>query len=409
MRKVKTSLRNIVVDSLKQTPLEEKNFEIVERKGIGHPDTICDAIMDRVSVSLSKEYLERFGTIMHHNADKSLLVAGDTEPRFGGGIIRAPMLLIFGDRATSEVNGIKIPVNEIAIQAAKSWMKENLKFVDPEEHLRYQAELKPGSPELMDIFSRKGRVLGANDTSAAVGYAPMTQTETIVLQTERFINSPDFKKRFPMSGEDVKVMGLRKNGDLHLTVGMAFVDKYIESEDAYFKKKAEISDEISRFVRERTNFKNISIQLNTLDIAGRGVYGVYLTVLGTSAESGDSGQVGRGNRVNGVFPLNRPICSEAAAGKNPVSHVGKIYNLLTHHIANQVYNQVEGIREIYIWLLSKIGEPIDQPVIASAHVIMKEGAVFNVISHEIDRVIDYELEHIERFCEALAYGRLQIY
>lgn len=97
---MKTSLRNIVVDSLKQTPLEEKNFEIVERKGIGHPDTICDAIMDRVSVSLSKEYLERFGTIMHHNADKSLLVAGDTEPRFGGGIIRAPMLLIFGDRAT---------------------------------------------------------------------------------------------------------------------------------------------------------------------------------------------------------------------------------------------------------------------------------------------------------------------
>lgn len=402
-------MRNILVDSLKQTPLEEKNFEIVERKGIGHPDTICDAIMDRVSVSLSREYLEKFGDIMHHNADKSLLVAGDTEPRFGGGVVKAPMLLIFGDRATSEVSGVKIPVSEITIQAAKSWVKENLRFVDPEKHLRYQVELKPGSPELMDIFNRKGKVLGANDTSAAVGYAPMTQTETMVLQAERFINSPDFKKRFPMAGEDVKVMGLRKNSDLHLTVGVAFVDKYVESEDAYFEMRTGMSDEILKFVRERTNFKNVSIQLNTLDAKGRGVYGTYLTVLGTSAESGDSGQVGRGNRVNGVFPLNRPLCSEAAAGKNPVSHAGKIYNLLTHHIANQVYNQVEGIREIYVWLLSKIGEPIDQPVIASAHVIMEEGAVFNDASHEINRVIDYELEHIDKFCEALAYGRLQIY
>jgi len=402
-------MRNILVDSLKQTPLDEKNFEIVERKGIGHPDTICDAIMDKVSVNLCKEYLEKFGAILHHNADKSLLVAGDTEPRFGGGQMKASMLLIFGDRATSDVNGVKIPVQEIAMQSAKSWIKENLRFVDPEKHLRYQVELKLGSPGLVDIFNRKGKFLGANDTSAAVGYAPMTQTETIVLQTERFINSPDFKKRFPMAGEDVKVMGLRKNGDLYLTIGTAFVDKYVENEDAYFKEKAEISDEIYRFVRERTTFKNVSVQLNTLDVMGRGVNGVYLTVLGTSAESGDSGQVGRGNRVNGVFPLNRPLCSEAAAGKNPVSHVGKIYNLLTHHIANQVYNQVEGIREIYVWLLSKIGEPIDQPAFATAHVVMKEGSSFSDASHGIEQVIDYELENIDKFCEALAFGRLQIY
>jgi S-adenosylmethionine synthetase len=194
-------MRNILIDNLKQTPLDEKNFEIVERKGIGHPDTTCDAIMDRVSVNLSKEYLEKSGAVMHHNADKSLLVAGNTELRFEGGRVKAPMLLIFGDRATSE----------------------------------------------------------------------------------------------------------------------------------------------------------------------------------------------------------------AAAGKNPVRHVGKIYNLLTHHIANQIYSQVEGIREVYVWLLSKIGEPIDQPAIATAHVIMKEGNTFSDATHKIQSVIDYELENIGKFCEALAYGRLQIY
>jgi len=397
-----------MIDCLKQTPLEEKNFEIVERKGIGHPDTICDAVMDRVSVNLSRVYLEKVGAIMHHNADKSLLVAGETEPRFGGGTFKEPMILILGDRATFEAKGVKIPVKEIAVDAAKSWIKENLR-INPEKHMRYQVELKPGSPELVDIFMRKGKVLGANDTSAAVGYAPMTRTEKMVLQTERFINSPDFKRRFPEAGEDVKVMGLRKNGDLHLTIGMAFVDKYVGSEEEYFQKKARILEEINKYVRKNSSFEKIDINLNTLDVKGRGVNGVYLTVLGTSAESGDSGQVGRGNRVNGVISLNRPLCSEAAAGKNPVSHVGKIYNLLTHHIANQIYKQVEGIREVYIWLLSKIGEPIDNPAIAAAHVIMKDGNTFNDASHEINRVIDYELENIDKFCEELAYGRLQIY
>jgi len=102
--------RNIIVEEFKQTPLEKQKFEIVERKGLGHPDTICDAILDQVSVRLSKEYLDRFGTIMHHNADKSFLVAGEVETKFGGGNVKQPMLLIFGDRATSQVDGIQIPV-----------------------------------------------------------------------------------------------------------------------------------------------------------------------------------------------------------------------------------------------------------------------------------------------------------
>jgi len=401
-------MRNILIDSLKQTPLEEQKLEIVERKGLGHPDSICDAIMDQVSVRLSREYLERIGAIMHHNADKSLLVAGEVETRFGGGLVKEPMLLIFGDRATFEAEGTGIPVKEIAVQTAEEWFKKNLRFVDPEKHVRYQVELKPGSPELVDIFKRKGKVLGANDTSAAVGYAPMTKTEMIVLRTERYINSREFKKRFPGSGEDVKVMGLRKNNRLHLTVSMALVDRFVESERDYFMKKAEVLEEINRFVKADANFEEIVVDLNTLDVEGRGVNGVYLTVLGTSADGADSGQVGRGNRVNGVIPLNRPLCSEAAAGKNPVSHVGKIYNLLTHRIANHIYQQVPGIAEVYIWLLSQIGKPIDQPAIAAAQIVMKPKASIEDIRKEIEEVINLELENIDKFCMELAYGKIPI-
>jgi len=399
-------MRNIIVEDWKQTPLERQRIEIVERKGLGHPDSICDAIADQISIGLSKEYLKRAGTILHHNIDKSLLVAGETENRFKGGIVKQPILFVLGDRATSVIDGQKIDVHEIAINSAKNWFKKNMRFIDSDKHIKYQVEIKPGSVGLTDIFKRKGEVLGANDTSAAVGYAPMTRTEKIVLQTERYVNSPEFKKRFPESGEDVKIMAFRDKNDLKLTVAMAFVDKYISSEADYFEKKEKILEDINRYIAVNTNFDLVDVKLNTLDMKGRGMGGLYLTVLGTSADSGDSGQVGRGNRVNGLISLNRPFCSEAAAGKNPVSHVGKIYNFLTFRIAQKVCDQVKGIEEVYIWLLSKIGAPIDHPAVAAAQVVMKDDDNIGKTKQSINEVLDKELENIQEFCMELAEGKI---
>jgi S-adenosylmethionine synthetase len=367
---------------------------------------MCDAIADRISISLCKEYLKMAGTILHHNVDKSLLVAGETEARFNGGTIKQPMLFVIGDRATSEYNGEKIDTGEIAIKGAKTWFKQNMRFIDPEKHIKYQAELKPGSVGLMDIFKRKGKVLGANDTSAAVGYAPMTRTEKTVLAAERYLNSKEFKQRYPETGEDIKVMGFRNSNDLKLTVAMAFVDRFIDSEKDYFEKKEKILEEINRYVAVNTDFELVDAQLNTLDVQGRGLGGLYLTVLGTSADSGDSGQVGRGNRVNGLISLNRPFCSEAASGKNPVSHVGKIYNFLTFKIAQHVYGEIPELEEVYIWLLSKIGSPIDHPAVAAAQVVMKGNNHIDKVKHEINDVLDDELENIDKFCMELAEGKI---
>jgi len=399
--------RNIVVEELKTLPISEYKVEVVERKGLGHPDYISDAMMNEISVELSKEYLKRFGMILHHNIDKSLLVAGEAEQRFGGGIVLTPMLMVVGDRATFRVGDEEIPVKEIAIKTGKRWLKENLRFVDPDKHIKFQIELKEGSAALRDIFERKGKILGANDTSAAVGYAPLTPTERIVLETERFLNSKDFKKEHPECGEDIKVMGLRVHNELKLTIAMAFVDRFIDSEDEYFKRKAEITDRVYEFVKERVPFDKISVDINTLDRRGRGIAGLYLTVTGTSAENADCGQVGRGNRVNGIIPLNRPYSSEAAAGKNPVSHVGKIYNILAHKIASQIYNQVNGIKEVYIWLLSQIGVPVDQPAIAAAQVVMANGSIDDV-RKEINEVIDEEFANIDKFILDLAYGKYPV-
>jgi S-adenosylmethionine synthetase len=398
-------MKNILVAALEQVPLEKQRIEVVERKGLGHPDTMCDSIMNEVSVNLSKEYLEKTGSVLHHNIDKSLLAAGEVETRFKGGIVKKPMKLIFGDRATYKINEEEIPVEEIAVQTAKKWIKNNLRFVDPDKHVVYQIEIQPGSSALTDIFKRGGKVLDANDTSAAVGWAPLTKTETAVLKTENYLNSKAFKKRFPETGEDVKVMGFRKDDKLELTISMAFVDRFFNSESQYFKKKSEVLKDIKGYVKENNSFENIAIQLNTLDTPSRGIGGLYLTVLGTSADGADSGQVGRGNRVNGLISLNRPQCSEAAAGKNPVSHVGKIYNLLTFRIAEEISAQVPAAREVYVWLLSKIGHPIDQPTVAAVQIIPEKGVAFDKISREAEKVVCYELKNIDKFCMDLALGK----
>lgn len=146
------------------------------------------------------------------------------------------------------------------------------------------------------------------------------------------------------------------------------------------------------------------MHFDTLDDPARGMEGMYLSVLGTSAEDADSGEVGRGNRVNGVIALNRPASAEAAAGKNAVSHVGKIYNVLSHKIANEIYTQVPGIREVYVWLCSQIGAPIDQPIVASAQLILEPGVDLPLVSRRVTDTIDRELTDIGRFVEDLSEG-----
>jgi S-adenosylmethionine synthetase len=381
--------------------------EVVERKGRGHPDYICDAAMNQVSVELSKEYIKRFGHVLHHNADKSLLAAGRASLAFGGGRIDEPMLMVMGDRATYEFEGVEIPVKEIAENAARKWFKDNLRFVEPDKHVRFQNQLRKGSAELTDIFSRGKGILPANDTSAAVGYAPMSKLERLVLDTEMFLNSKEFKKQHPESGEDIKVMGLRTNDEFQFTVAMAFVDRFINSESEYLSRKKEITEELKAFIAERAG-KKFKVDLNTLDEQGRGIKGIYLTVLGTSAEDGDSGQVGRGNRVNGIIPLNRPISNEAAAGKNPVSHVGKIYNLLTHRIAGQIYKEVPGVEEVYVWLLSQIGKPIDKPKVVAVQFTGKDGADSKSIPLGINEVVEKEIDDIQSFCKLLIEGKIPV-
>lgn len=398
----------ILLQHLPHIPVHRQPMELVERKGLGHPDSMCDAIMEAISVALCQAYVEAAGQVLHHNLDKGLLVAGQTTPALGGGTVEVPMRLVIGDRATTQWNNHRIPVGDIAEATAREWLAAHLRFVEPQQHLVIQNELRPGSAELVDIFGRDR--IGANDTSAAVGYAPLSETERCVLAAERYLNSPACKGQFPAAGEDVKVMGYRQGRRLTLTVALAFVDRFIAHERAYFERKAAICDALQRFLAgELQELDAVDVHLNTLDMPGRGLGGMYLTVLGTSAEGGDGGQVGRGNRVNGVISLQRPASAEAAAGKNPVSHVGKIYSLLSHQMAEHIYTAAEGVEEVYVWLCSQIGAPIATPWVASVQVVLAPGAGLADVERPIKAIMDAELADMPAFVARLQRGELPVW
>jgi S-adenosylmethionine synthetase len=398
----------IVVETYKGNAITDHPVEVVERKGVGHPDFICDSIMEAISIALSRAYMKTFGHILHYNIDKGLLAAGAAVKTFGGGRMIRPMELTIGDRATFAAAGKKVPVREIAVESAKEWIRNDLRFIDPDVHVRYRVVLAPGSDELTDIFRRPGKFMRANDTSAAIGYYPLSPTETVVLDLERYLNSRRFKKKYPETGEDIKVMGLRRGKVLDLTVAMPFISRYVSSEKEYFARKDIVHKEMMSFLEKYTAFKLIEVHLNTLDEMGRGLGGIYLSLLGTSAEDADSGQVGRGNRVNGLISMNRPMGTEAAAGKNPVSHVGKIYNVLAHSIARMVYEEVEGVKEVYILLLSRIGMPVDRPHMASAEVLTDGRMRLGDVSKKITDIVERELSEIGKFCIQLSRGKYRV-
>ena len=390
---------NLVVEALRQPSVAARRVELVERKGLGHPDTICDSLVEAIAVALNGLYRERAGRILHYNIDKAMLVAGQCAKGFGRGEVTKPMRLIVGDRATLEVGGVALPVEETMRAAVGTWIRAHLPRLRPGTDLQVQSALAAGSAELTGIFS--GTSVVSNDTSAASGWAPLTVTERLVLEAEQFLNGAEFKARFPDTGQDVKVFGVREDERLTATVAMPLVAADVASEARYFARKDEILAALT--ARFRDVPLAVEWRLNNLDARSRGADGTYLTVTGTSAEDADSGQVGRGNRVGGLIAHARPTSGEAAAGKNALAHVGKIYGVLSHHLAQRVQTRCPQLPELYVHLMARIGDPIDRPW-AAVQVILPPGLTLADVEPAIREEMEQGLAGLPAFREALLRG-----
>ncbi len=400
--------RNIVVEELSMTPVEEQKVELVERKGLGHPDSIADGIAEAVSRALSREYVKRYGVILHHNTDQVEVVGGKAYPQFGGGEVIKPIFILLSGRAVELVDREVFPVHKVAIKAARDYLRKSVRHLDLENHIVIDSRIGQGSVDLVGVFNKakENPVPLANDTSFGVGYAPLSETERIVLETERLLNSEEFKRKWPAVGEDVKVMGLRMGDEIDLTIATAIVDSEVDNPDDYMAVKEAIY-EAARGVVEAYTERKVDIFVNTADDPRKGIY--YITVTGTSAESGDDGSVGRGNRVNGLIAPNRHMSMEAAAGKNPVSHVGKIYNLLSMLIAKDIVEQVEGVREVYVRILSQIGKPIDEPLVASIQITPEKDHTLEGMKRPAEEIADAWLADIGKIQRLILQDKLSVF
>jgi S-adenosylmethionine synthetase len=403
-------MKNIVIEHLAQQPVEEQSVEFVERKGLGHPDFIADSLSEEFSLALCREYKSRFGEILHHNVDKVLLVGGQSSPKFGGGEVISPIYIVMSGRAINEVNmdheKIEIPVGKLAIESAKGWLKKNIRYLDPESHVIVDHRVGKGSSDLVCNYNVERKNPCSNDTSFGVGYAPLDSLESVVYETERYINSPNLKKKIPEIGEDIKVMGLRTGKEIKLTIAGAMISKLVSDLDHYVSVKRDLKRSIEDFVVKKCELP-VEVFLNNADRSDMG--SVYITVTGTSAEMGDDGETGRGNRANGLITPSRPMSLEASAGKNPVNHVGKIYNVLAGLMAEEIA-KVRGVSEVYVKIVSQIGRSIGDPHMTNVQLFMEDGKpVRSSVKQEVSSIIEGRLENVEKVTELILQGKARLF
>lgn len=372
-------------------PVRDLEIEVVERKGRGHPDSLCDALAEELSRALCGFYLQRFEGILHHNVDKALLFAGAARPELGGGKVLSPMRLYLVGRATLEHRGVVVPIDALAVEATEAWVRANMKALDPARHMEIRPLVRAGSADLAELFlrqERRGAPL-ANDTSIGVGFSPSTDLEAIVARVENTLNTRDPAVAFPPLGEDIKVMGVRQRDHVTLTISSALLGRLLPDMRAYLDAKEHVRDVARDTARSMTAW-DVSVEVNTADDPGRG--SIYITVTGTSAEAGDDGQAGRGNRANGLITPYRPMTLESSAGKNPVSHVGKLYQIASQRIADALTAELAGVVSAECCLVSRIGHPIDDPQIADVAIEIEDRSSPASYAPDVERVVTRELE-----------------
>ncbi len=390
---------------------DEKMCEMVERKGKGHPDTITDAAVEEVSKSLCKEYYEFSGKIFHHNVDKAALAGGRSNAVFGGGEVIEPIYILIVGRATTEIireeKTKKVNVGSIVTEAVEGYIISNLRFLDPKKHLVIDYKIKPGTVDLVSVFETETDIPLANDTSFGCGFAPFSETEQLVYDSEHFLNSQELKKELPEVGEDIKVMGVRMEDNIRLTIAAAMISSLIPDLDHYLNVKEEVKEKILNLTHSITERK-VLVDVNTGDQPERGV--VYLTVTGTSAEHGDDGQVGRGNRANGLITPYRPQSLEATAGKNPVNHTGKLLNVTANSIAKRIIKECDKISEVNVLILSQIGKPIDEPQLCNVQWIPSDKNLPKAsVENDMKSICNEELGKIPKLWKDYMKGKFELF
>ena len=101
--------------------------------------------------------------------------------------------------------------------------------------------------------------------------------------------------------------------------------------------------------------------------------------------------------------ISRPTGGEAAAGKNPVAHAGKIYSVLSHRLAVLIHARHPELPQVYVHLAVRIGEPVDRPW-TGVQLILPDGMILSDVAASVREVVQTELARLPEFRAELARG-----
>jgi S-adenosylmethionine synthetase len=332
--------------------------EFVERKGAGHPDTICDRLAEDLACRLAIQYLEHTGRVQAFNVDKAVLAAGSVDIGFGGGTHTKPSRLVLVGKADFTLFQPDIGALEIDF---KHRLLELLPDAEPDA-FTLEIWLNPSSTDLANVVRATEHVPLANDTSFAAVSLPSSPLECVVHEVETRLNTSAYRARVPI-GRDIKVMGARTEDAVRITIACPVMATKVADRNAYRDVVAQVRHDVTETTIEILGFE-AEVQVNQADSADS----PYLTLSGTSAEAGDDGQVGRGNRFGGLITPYRPMSLEAAAGKNPYAHVGKTYHAIGFEMASRLVAETDA-GETTVRLLSSIGHPVTEPQAVHVEVV----------------------------------------
>jgi S-adenosylmethionine synthetase len=378
-------------------------FEVVERKGLGHPDTLCDDLSEVACQALCRYYRDRFGSLLPVKMDQFLLIGAGSRPVFGGGELLGPVHLIVRGTAATVVDGERLPVEDVLLPPLRALLEERLRLPDPARDLEVEWRLREVHYDLAR-FGRDEHNRAAEDTSLAVGYAPRTALERLVLDLEAHLQSPGFRAACPALGREVKIMAVRQGDRAALTIAAAMLDGLVPDRRAYDEARSAVLDSARTRCLEAglepevavNTFDDISLELRARSHTGtyRDVHPeAYILVTGSHAEKG-TGLTGRGNRINGLITPMQPMSIEAPWGKPPW-HPGRLYEVAAFEMAEQVCART-GAHHAAVHLVSRIGSEVGSPDRVLAAV---EGG--NVSERDVRRVLAEQMARLPELAEAL--------
>lgn len=318
--------------------------EVVERKGIGHPDTLADALAERMSVAYSRHCRDRFGAVLHHNLDKLYLRGGHAHTGLGQFKMTEPTLLVIGGRISSSFAGEPIAYRELFETVARDYLATVLPHFDVDKWLHIQHATTDRSrfptwfrPRGLDDLPELRQPTGS-DTVAVTAWWPLTPTERLVLSLERYLNKEATGPRYPHLGQDIKVMAVRRGRRVIATVNVAVHPSAAPTVNAYESVLALLWPELMAVAEQTVGADlEVNVCINTQVSNPYAAKRQYLLGSGTCLEFGEEGFVGRGNGASGLIAVHRPKSVEAAFGKNPTYHSGKVYSLYGEQIAREVH------------------------------------------------------------------------